>query len=108
MPRPDLDSEMAARAAVLLDVLLVILLGAPEGRGGSDLGHDRATEPAAGLELLLHRGGGRLLGLVVIEDGRAVLGADVRPLAIQRRRIVELPEDLQQLLVADLGGSNCT
>src|SRR5208283_1494028 len=101
--RCPLDSEMAARAAVLLDVLLVILFGAPERRGGRDFGDNRATEPAAGLEPLFQSSRCRLLGLVVIEDGRAVLSSDVGPLAVQRGRIVKLPEDLQQPLVVNLG-----
>ena len=86
-----LDSEMAARAAVLLDVLLVILFGAPERRGGRDFGDNRATEPAAGLEPRFQSSRCRLLGLVVIEDGRAVLSSDVRPLPVQCCRIVKSP-----------------
>src|SRR5271157_5126817 len=98
-----LDSEMAACAAVLLDVLLVILFGAPERRGGRDFGDNRATESAAGLEPLFQSSRCGLLGLVVIEDGRAVLTSDVGPLSVQCCRIVKFPEDLQQPLIVDLG-----
>jgi len=47
---------------------------------------------------------GRALLLVrVREDDRAVLGAEVVPLAVQRRRVVRLPEDVQQSRISDDG-----
>src|SRR5271165_6353004 len=94
---------MAARSSVLLDVLLVILFGAPERRGGRDFGDNRATEPAARLEPRFQSSRCLSLGLVVIEDGRAVLSSDVGPLSVQCGRIVKFPEDLQQPLIGDLG-----
>ena len=38
---------------------------------------------------------------VVVEDHRAVLRAEVRALAVPLRRVVAVPEDLEQLLVGD-------
>jgi uncharacterized protein len=35
------------------------------------------------------------------EDGRAVLVADVRPLPVQRGRVVIIPEDFEQVVIAD-------
>src|SRR5205823_11631312 len=47
--------------------------------------------------------GGLLLGRVK-EDRRAVLAADVQALAVARRGVVDLPEGVEQLLVADARG----
>jgi hypothetical protein len=44
------------------------------------------------------------LRLVVVEDDRAVLGTDVRPLAVELGRVVVGEEHIEQLLIADLGG----
>src|SRR5439155_11706513 len=38
----------------------------------------------------------------VREDRRAVLVADVRPLPVQLGRVVEVPEELEQITVGDL------
>ena len=40
----------------------------------------------------------------VIEDGRAVLRAGIRPLAIERRRVVDHEEDIEDLAEGDDGG----
>src|SRR5919197_4050512 len=100
----------AAQAAVavghLVEVLLVVVLGVVEVAGGRDLGRDLA-EPALVQRALvaLERGarGGRLL-VVGGVDRRAVLGADVVALAHALRRVVALPEHLQQLVVRALRG----
>ena len=39
----------------------------------------------------------------VIEDGRAILRADVVALLVGRRRVVRLPEDFQQVVERDFG-----
>src|SRR5450759_1161188 len=85
--------------AALFQVLLVILLGAPEPRGRRDLGDDRALVPSALLLFLLRGPCGRLLLGCLEEDGGPVLLAHVRPLAVQGRRVVVLPEDVQEPLV---------
>ena len=73
------------------------------GRGG-DLGRDRAVAGSRCSRALVGvaRGlGGALLLVVRGVDRRAVLGARVVALAHALGRVVVLPEDLQQLLVAD-------
>ena len=41
--------------------------------------------------------------VVVVEDGRAVLRADVVALAVERRGVVRLPEDAEQVFERDFG-----
>src|SRR5690606_9663228 len=89
---------------VLPEVLLVILLGVVEVAERLDLGRDLA-EPVLLQDRLVHVG--RPLRLVELavgrgEDRRAVLRADVIALAITLGRVVGLPEDPKQLVVADL------
>src|SRR5690606_4733855 len=91
----------AASGAALAQVLLVVLLRLPEGGGGDDLGDDGRAEAAGALVPLLGGPGGRLLLGRMEEDGRTILRAHVRPLAVRRGRIVAAPEHPQQLLVAD-------
>src|SRR6266849_415543 len=87
-------------ALVLLEVALVVFLRAPEPGRGHDLGDDRLLEVA--LRLLLRPEGLLLLLGVVREDDRAVLVREVGALAVQRRRVVHVPERVQQLRVRDL------
>ena len=63
----------------------------------------RRNRPLASCGLLRGPGRGLLLG-VVGEDGRAVLGADVGPLAVRGGRVVDRPEDVEELVVGDLLG----
>src|SRR5262249_19150196 len=85
-----------------LQVVLVVGLGGPELGRGRDLGDDRAREPRLGRLLRCLRLG-LLLGRVE-EDRRAVLIADVRALPVELRRVVQLPERVQQLVVGHLLG----
>ena len=79
-------------------------LGLPERPGRRHLGHDLAGPEARGLDI-----GDRVLGdaallVVEVEDRRAVAHADVVPLAVQRRRVVDLEEELEQVAVRGLLG----
>jgi hypothetical protein len=85
-------------------VLLVILLGRPEGPRRNDLGHDRTGQLLRRLERRLRRERQLLLRFVVEEDRRAILAAVVAELRVARDRVDVVPEDVEQLLVADLGG----
>ena len=69
---------------------------------GLDRGHDRVAEALLGALHHAPRGLGLLVG--VGEDHRAVLVADVRPLAVELGRVVDLEVLLDQVLVAHLGG----
>src|SRR5215475_670088 len=95
------DGDRAAGPAVLFHVALVVLLGPVERRRRGDLRDDR---PPPRLLLGVACGDrGFLLGSVVEEDRRTVLAAEVEALAVAGGRIVDPPERLKQLLVADLG-----
>src|SRR5215216_2128389 len=87
------------------EVLLVVVLGVVERRGIGARGGDGAVAGRRGLVLvgLLEGLGLLLLGLGEGVDDRAVLGAGIVALAHALGRVVVLPEDAQQLLVADLG-----
>src|ERR1700759_5633676 len=100
--RPD-RSDRTVSLSSFFEVALVVFLGPVERGGGGDLGHDGSTEAAVCLEFLLGCRRRLLLFLVVIEDGRAVLSADVRALAVEGGGVVDLPEDVEELVVGDLG-----
>src|SRR5919108_73496 len=93
------ERRRAGRAAALLEVLLVVVLGLVEGRRRLDLRHDRRAPVRLLARLRAQRE--LLLLLVVEEDDRAVLVADVPSLAVELRRIVLVPEDVEQLFVSD-------
>ena len=82
----------------------MIVLGHPELPGRDDLGHDPAVPLPRALDALLDALGHLPLLVVVVEDGRAVLGADVVVLAVQRRRVVHAEEVAEQVLVAEPRG----
>ena len=78
-----------------------IILGAPEGLGRFRLRHNLARLVAAlGGELLDFCKSLLLLLWRVKEDGRAILRAPVRSLAVERRGIVQLEERVEQFFVA--------
>src|SRR5215831_20246896 len=86
---------------MLFEVALVVLLGPVERGCGGDLRDDL---PLARLLLGIARcDRGFLLARVMVEDRRAVLAAEIEALAVAGGRIVDPPEHLKQLRVADLG-----
>src|SRR5262245_30372645 len=89
--------------AALFEVLLVVLLGAVEGTGGDDLGHDGPLEAVLRGEPRDRRLGRGLLRGGMVEDRRAVLLAHVRALAVRGRGIVVRPEHVQEILVFHAG-----
>src|SRR5581483_10520190 len=94
------QAGVAARAALLLEVLLVVVLGLEELAGRDDLGRDPVRQPR--LQVRPRREGLLLLLGRVEEHRRAVLAADVRPLAVALGRVVRAPEEVEQLLVRDV------
>src|SRR5512144_2472061 len=92
-------SDLAVREAVFLEIPLVILLGSPERRCGDDLGDDRAAEAAALLQTVPGLRSRLLLVGVVEEDRGPILRSDVRALAVLRRRVVVLPENVEETVV---------
>src|SRR6478672_7871528 len=97
--RPDEVARVAV--GVLLEVVLVLGFGFPEGPRRGDLGDDLAGPDAGGVDVLDRVFGDRALLVVRVEDRRPVAGADVVALAVHRRGIVDLEEELEQVAVGD-------
>src|SRR3989442_15748175 len=96
--------EPARRDPALLVILLVVLLGPPELGGGEDLGHDLLAVLTRAVLGVPASQGDRLLLVVMEEDDGAVLAPEVEALPVLRRRVVDVPEAVEQGLVGDLGG----
>ncbi len=77
-------------------------LGLPELARRGHLGDHLAWPQAGVLDIDNGLEGDALLLVVEVEDGRAVAGTDVVALAVLRRRIVDLEEELQQRTVVGL------
>jgi uncharacterized membrane protein (UPF0127 family) len=77
----------------------MVFFGTPEGLGRHDLGDDGPGESRLRVITRGFRFGFLLRRME--EDGRAVLVADVRPLAVQRGWVVIIPENLEQVVIAD-------
>src|SRR6476620_845234 len=82
---------------VLLQVELVLRLGLPERPSGRDLRDDPAGPQTGRVHV-----GDRVVGdppllISCVEDRRTVLGADFVHLAVQRRRIMDLEEELKDV-----------
>jgi hypothetical protein len=99
---PEEMARALVSAWVIVQVLLVVVFGVPPLASRQHLGHNPVLPP-----LLVYLGGdllGDLLLLgVVREDARAVLRPDVRALAVCCGGVVHTVEELEQLLVGDLG-----
>src|SRR5205085_5640715 len=86
---------------ILLEVVLMVVLGRVESVERRDLGHDGRVPYMRAVHL-----GDDLLGRLallgaVVEDGRAILRANVRALTVQGRRVVYGEEDFEQFAVGD-------
>jgi hypothetical protein len=92
------------RLAAFREIPLMIFLGAPEFWRGLDLRHNRSRKTAAFVEFFLGCFGRRFLFRRMIENGRTILRADVRTLAIQGRRIMIRPENIEKLSITNLSG----
>src|SRR5271169_4332349 len=79
----------------------MIVLGRPELADGYDLGDDWRRPLARLVDPRLHSLRRLPLLIGVVEDRRAVRGADVVPLAIERRWVVHAEEIPEQLLVGE-------
>ena len=88
------------RVRVVRHVVLMVALGGEELVELSHFRHDRTREILCLGQLIDVRGRFLFLSVVAIEDRRAILRADVRPLAIELRRIVRDGEEhLEQFAV---------
>src|SRR5687767_9604356 len=95
---------MAARQSALLEVALVVIFGGIKGRRSGYLRDDWPSQLSARLESRLRCFRCRFLLGTVVEDRRAVLGANVRPLPVQCGGIMVFPEHIEQPVVGDLSG----
>src|SRR4030095_7354535 len=91
----DTTSHVAGTETALLQVALGVVLGAPQLLRRQNLADARSSNSPALLERLFGRAGGRFLLGRVIEDDRAILGSDVRPLAVELRRVVGGSENVE-------------
>src|SRR5690606_6108335 len=96
-------TQPAIAIGITIQILLVIVLGPPEGTGrdnlGGDIGIALNRQPVA----VIGPGQFRrcLLAVIEIHDQRAVLRAHVIALAVALGRIVVFPEYLQKSFIAD-------
>src|SRR5439155_8576105 len=91
------DVPAVGLGRVSREVFLVVVFGDVEGAGGDDVGDDGVIEelvPGQAGDHLLGRG---LLLRRVVEDGRAVLCADIVALTVQGGRIVDGEEDFEDV-----------
>src|SRR5829696_2910775 len=97
-------AEPAIAEPVLGEILLMVILRIVEFPRALDLGRDLAEPPRLERGLIGIAGGFRGLSLFFARpiDGRAVAGADVVALAHALRRVVGLPEHLEQRVVGNL------
>src|SRR5437667_10377781 len=98
-PSPD----VALGEALLFEVLLMIFLRSPELLRRDNLGDNGLWKSSRSLQAFLRSARGGILLRIVCENHRPVLRSHVRSLAVERRGVVALPENLEQLLVSDLG-----
>lgn len=81
----------------------MVVLGAIEALERRDLSDDRTGEDVRGIELRNIRVGDALLVVVDKKDGGAIRGSNVRPLAVELRRIMRhREEDAEKLSVGDV------
>ncbi len=97
--RPNEVTGVAVR--IFFQVILMLGLGLPERTGRSQLGDNLARPKAGSIDI----GDGvfrdPLLRVAGIEDGRPIARAPVVALAVQRRGIMDLEKEFQQLAIAD-------
>src|SRR2546425_6824418 len=93
---------MAGSRTALLEIPLVIFLGAIERGRRGDLGDDGPAKASGGLRLFFGFARDGFLFGRMEENRRAILRAEIGPLAVELRRVVDLPENLQKLFVTQL------
>src|SRR5690348_2188981 len=89
---------------ISVEIILVLRLGLPEVACGRHFGR-RGTRPKSGrIDVCEGVAGDALLLRARVEDRRTIAQPPIVALAVQRRRIVDLEEELQQVAIADDGG----
>src|SRR5947209_16271343 len=93
---------MAGSRTALLEIPLVIFLGAIERGRGGDFGDDGPAKASGGLGLFFGFARDGFLFGRMEENRRAILRAEIGPLAVELRGVVDLPESFQKLFVTQL------
>jgi hypothetical protein len=96
---PDDEIAVGLGTVVVVIVLMVVFGGIEHGELG-DLGDDGIVVGFVLIHLCLIVFSFLFLFFRMIEDGAAILGADVVTLAVEGRRVVGLEEDVQQVMIA--------
>ena len=78
---------------IVLEIILVLWLGLPEGTSGRDLRHDLARPEAGGLDIRDRIFRDALLLIIRVENGGPVARADVAALTVARGGIVDLEKN---------------
>src|SRR5258708_13395314 len=91
---------MAGGRAALLQIFLVVFFRAIERASRCDLRGDGPLEFSAGLQRCARLLGRYFLLWRMEENRSTVLCAKVRPLTVHLRRVVDLPESFEQLLIS--------
>ena len=86
---------------IVEEVVLMVVLSRVVVRNRADFGDNRFGPNLLLIERLLEVLGALPLLIAVIKYRRPVLRALIRPLAVQRSRVMRHPEDLEQFIVAD-------
>ena len=89
---------------IVFEIILMVILGAVEDIQRGDFGDDGVGPQVGGVEFGADGLRRFLLRLIVIEDGRAVLRADVVALAVGGGGVVDGEEDFQYLAEGDDAG----
>ena len=89
---------------MIVEVVLMVAFGVVEGRSGDEFGDDRLLVELCFVELGDIGGCDFLLIVVCVEDGGAILSADVRALSILLCGVVDdAKENHEELSVSDFG-----
>src|SRR5258708_12227645 len=91
---------MAGGRAALLQIFLVVFFRAIERASRCDLRGDGPLEFSAGIQRCARLLGRYFLLWRMEENRSTVLCAKVRPLTVHLRRVVDLPESFQHLLIS--------
>jgi len=97
-----LDDNSAVRLLrVLLEVSLVIILGSVEGFERFGLSYDGSIPDSRCIDFLDDLLSSHFLFVVMVEDDRTILTANIIALTVQCLRVMHREEDLQDLSVRD-------
>src|SRR5713226_7126716 len=89
------DNLAVRRKGIIAIILAVVVLGLVEGGERLDFSNDGRVEDLRGAQFLDARCSSALLLVGSVENDRAILGAHIRALTIQRGRVMRGKKNLQ-------------